>query len=86
MSAFGSIVYVLCTATSGLCTYLLLRAYRLAREPILVWSGLCFLLLTLNNAVVFADYVTPQIDLSLWRVAVSLAAVSVLIFGFVWHL
>ena len=77
----------MCTATSGLCTWLLLRAWRRSRAALLVWSALCFLLLTLNNLLVFVDVVLlPDIDLSLLRLTSSLLATAVLIYGFVWDL
>jgi hypothetical protein len=87
MESFGSIVFILCTATSGLCTVLLLRAYRRSRAAMLVWSALCFLLLTLNNLLVFVDIVMlPKIDLTIVRFTTSLLASGVLIYGFVWDL
>ena len=66
---------------------LLLRAYRRQRTRLLLWSGLCFVLLALNNTLVFVDLiVVPSgIDLSLWRGATSLAGVGVLLFGLIWE-
>lgn len=87
MDAPTGIVYILCSLTSGLCTWLLIRGYLRGRVPALMWSAVCFLLLTLNNVAVFLDIVVlPHIDLSLLRLALSLAAVSVLVFGFVWEM
>lgn len=87
MTPLESIVYVLCTLTSGLCAWLLVRAYRRVPVSMLYWSGLCFMLLTLNNLMVFTDIVVlPSWDLTILRFLLSLAAVSVLIFGFVWGL
>jgi hypothetical protein len=85
MNIFASIVFILCTATSGLCPGLLWRAWRRSPAPLLIWSALCFLLLTLNNVLVYVDIVTlPQVDLSSLRFATSLLATGVLIYGFVW--
>lgn len=87
MGPAEGIVYLLCTATSGLCSWLLLRAYLRSRAGLLVWSALCFLLLTANNLLVFLDIVMlPRIDLSLLRFMMSLVAACVLIYGFVWDL
>lgn len=36
MGPFGGVVYALCTATSGLCAYLLLRAYSRSRSALLI--------------------------------------------------
>jgi hypothetical protein len=52
-----------------------------------LWSALCFLLLAVNNLLVVVDLVIlpTTIDLSPLRHLASLAAVSVLLFGFVWE-
>lgn len=86
MGPFKGVVYALCAGTSGLCTWLLLRAYLRSRSALLVWSTLCFLLLTVNNLLVFTDImILPAVDLSLPRFATSLAAACVLVLGFVWE-
>jgi hypothetical protein len=87
-SALATTVYALCFATSAVCSYLLVRSFLRSRTRILLWSAACFVLLTLNNLLVVMDLVVlpPSIDLSPLRVAVSLAAVSTLLFGFVWEL
>ena len=51
----GLIVYGLCVVTSALCAVLLLRGYARSRVPLLLWSGLCFIGLTLNNVLLFID-------------------------------
>jgi hypothetical protein len=85
--AFPTAVYVLCFLTSGTCAYLLARNYRRTGARLLMWSALCFGFLALNNLVVFIDLlVLPDVDLALLRLCFSLAAVSVLLFGFVWDL
>jgi len=80
-------VYLLCAATSVTCAVLLLRAYRRHRTRLLLWSSLCFVLLALNNALVFVDLIVAPsgIDLSLWRGATSVAGVGVLLFGLIWE-
>ncbi len=53
----------------------------------LFWSGVRFLFLTINNVAVFTDVILlPATDLTLLRFALSLAVLTVLIFGFVWDL
>ena len=80
------IVYLLCVATSLLCAYLLARAWRSNRTRLLIWSALCFGLLALNNLVLAVDILLlPTIDLTVLRLATSLAAVAVLLFGFIWE-
>jgi hypothetical protein len=84
---FPAAVYILCFLTSGACAYLLARNYRRTGTRLLMWSALCFSLLALNNAVVFIDGVlAPRMDLSVARLSLSLAAVGVLLFGFIWDL
>jgi hypothetical protein len=81
----ASVVYAACAITSALCAWLLARAYRRQRTPLLLWSTLCFAGLTLNNGLLFADLVlVPSIDLSLWRGLTGLGALVVLLYGLVW--
>jgi hypothetical protein len=85
-SQLEAIIYLLCVATSVLCAYLLARAYRRSRTKLLIWSALCFALLAVDNLVVAADVLLlPTIDLTVLRLATSLAAVAVLLFGFIWE-
>ena len=84
---FPVAVYLLCFVTSGACAWLLARNYRRTGTRLLMWSALCFLLLAFNNAVVFLDaLVIHDVDLAIPRLSLSLAAVSVLLFGFIWDL
>jgi hypothetical protein len=86
MSVLPSIVYLLCFATAALCTGLLGRAYLANRQPLLLWTGLCFLVLSLNNLTVFVDIVLlPGMDLTNVRYALSVIALGVLLYGFVWE-
>ena len=86
-SLIPTLVYLLCFLTSGACAYLLARNYWRTGTRLLMWSALCFFLLALNNGVVFLDaLVFPAIDLAIPRLVLSLAAVSVLLFGFIWDL
>ena len=84
-TVFPTLVYTLCFATSTLCAYLLGRSFRGTRSKLLFWSALCFGLLAVVNFVVVLDMlVYPQVDLRPVRLWLSLAAVSVLLFGFIW--
>jgi hypothetical protein len=84
---FEPVVYLLCMFTSALCAWLLLASYRRNRQALLLWSGLCFCLLSLNSALVFVDIILlPKIDLSPLRLASSLVAIAVLLYGFVWEI
>ncbi len=85
MAAFPTAVYLLCFVTSAACALLLFRSYWRVGARLLLWSAICFLLLAGNNLVVILDLlVLPRWDLQLVRLALSLGAVSVLLFGFIW--
>lgn len=87
MAAIEATVYLLCLATSAVCTLLLLRAYLSVGTTLLVWSALCFAMLTLNNSLVVADVLLlPQVDLTWPRLIAALAAVCLLLYGFIWEL
>jgi hypothetical protein len=82
---FPTLVYTLCFATSALCAFLLGRSFRRARSRLLFWSALCFVLLAVVNFVVVLDMlVYADLDLRPIRLWLSLAAISVLLFGFIW--
>jgi hypothetical protein len=80
-------VYLLCAATSSLCAVLLLRGYRRTQTRLLFWSGLCFLGLALNNAVLVVDLVVlpDVVDLSTWRTVPAVIGLSLLLYGLVWE-
>ena len=84
---FPTAVYTLCFLTSSACAWLLARSFGRSGARLLLWSCLCFVLLAANNLVLILDMlVLPAFDLRIWRLLLSLAAVSVLLFGFVWDL
>ena len=79
-------VYGLCLLTSGLCAALLFRSYGRSRQPLLLWSAACFTLLAINNLLVVFDMVVfSATDFSVPRQLTALAAVGVLIDGFIWE-
>lgn len=85
--AFATIVYLLCFATSAACAWLLLAGWRRSRARLLMWSGLCFLLLAANNLLVVVDLVLlPGVDMRAERLLLALAALVVLLFGCIWDL
>ena len=77
----------MCFLTSSTCAWLLGRGYLRTRARLLLWSSLCFLLLAGSNLVLMLDVlIFPDINLRLGRLLLSLSAVLVLLFGFVWDL
>jgi hypothetical protein len=82
--SIAGVIYLLCSITALLCAWLLLRAYRRSRYRLLLWGGLCFVGLTLNNILVMVDkFVVPFLDLQTWRLLLALVSVMVLLYGLV---
>lgn len=86
-AAVTTTVYVLCLVTSVVCSCLLVRSYLRNRTRLLLWCAACFVLLAVNNLLVVLDlvFLPVAIDLSPLRLAASFAAVSTLLFGFIWE-
>ena len=82
----ATLVYALCALTSLACAVLLLRGYLNTRVRLLLWAGLCFAGLALNNILLFIDFrVVPEVDLSLWRSLPAVAGIVLLLYGLVWE-
>lgn len=79
------ITYLLCAATALVCVGLLLRAFARTGVRLLLWSGICFIALTVENTLLFVDtVVAPDMDLPLWRNLLALTGLLSLLFGLVW--
>lgn len=86
MITFNSILYMLALVTSLACMVLLFRAYAATGMRLLLWSALCFVGLTVNNALLFLDLVVfPEVDFRLPRLAAALAGLLFLLYGFIWE-
>ena len=82
----AAVMYVLCALVALTCGVLLLRAYARSRMRLLLWSGLCFLGLSVSNFLVFLDLqLLPDIDLYLWRLGTATVAMLILLFGLIWE-
>ena len=80
----AEIVYMLCALTSFACTGLLWRGYLRTRLLLLFWSGAAFLAFTVANILLFLDLVLfPGFNLLIWRQAVTLAGVVLLLYGLI---
>lgn len=78
-------VYVLCALTSLACAFLLWRGWRRSGTRLLLWSAVCFLLLAVNNTILFVDLaVWTDVDLAAWRTGSGLAGLVVLLSGLIW--
>jgi hypothetical protein len=83
---FAPSVYLLCLLTSAMCAGLLVRSYLRSKTRLLMWSAACFTLLAVNNLLLVIDLlVLPSIDLGILRSLSSLAAVTTLLYGFIWE-
>lgn len=79
------LIYALCGLTAVACALLLLRGYYQSRARLLLWSGLCFAGLAVNNVLLFVDMrIVPEVDLSVWRSIPALIGIAFLIYGLVW--
>ncbi|MBI3898962.1 MAG: hypothetical protein HY308_11800 [Gammaproteobacteria bacterium] len=80
----AGIIYALCTLTALTCAGLLLRSYIRNRYKLLLWSGLCFAVLSLNNILlIFDKMVFTEIDLSTWRLLTALFGPLLLLYGLI---
>ena len=81
----AAVIYTFCALAALFCAYLLLQAYRRGGYRLLLWSGLCFVGLTVNNFLLVLDkLVIPDLDLSVWRTSVALVAMMALLYGLIW--
>lgn len=78
-------VYVLCALASIACAALLFRSYIRNRSRLSLWTTVCFLLLAINNVILFTDLVViPHgLDLSVPRTATGLAGALVLLYAMI---
>jgi hypothetical protein len=79
-------LFTICAITALTCAWLLLRAFRQSGHRLLFWSGLCFIGLFANNVLLIVDrLVLMTLDLTIYRLAVGLAAMALLVFGLIWE-
>lgn len=79
----ANVVYLLCALTALACAVLLLRGFARTRVRLLLWSGLCFTGLFLNNALLVIDARVAS-DLSLLRSLPAFMGVALLLYGLIW--
>jgi hypothetical protein len=82
----ATLIYALCALTSIAAAALLLRGYRTTGARLLLWAGLCFVGLSINNVLLFVDLgLAPEIDLSVWRSLPTVIGLGLLTYGLVWE-
>lgn len=82
----SGVVYLLCFLAAAICAGLLVRQHRRSGTPVLLWSAACFVFLAVSNLLVVVDQLlVPEPMLREVRLVLTLLAVSVLLFGFIWE-
>lgn len=82
----SGVIYSLCAMTALGCAVLLLGNYFRTKSRLLLWSGLCFAGLGLNNILLVLDFmVFTEIDLSTLRLFPALIGVTLLVYGLIWE-
>ena len=87
MESFKFLLYLLAALSSIACMALLFRGYARSGMRLLLWSALCFVGLSINNVLLFFDFVVfpTQVDLRPWRLVAALAGVLFLLYAFIWE-
>jgi hypothetical protein len=87
MDNFKVVLYLLAALTSISCMVLLFRGYARNGARLLLWSALCFVGLSINNVLLFFDFVIfpTQLDLRPWRLLAALVGVLFLLYAFIWE-
>lgn len=81
-----SAVFILSAITAAGAGILLFRGFVRSRSRLLFWSGVCFLGLAGNSAMLFLDEIIwPQYDLGIIKIAVALAGLAALLYGLIWE-
>lgn len=85
----AEIVFMLCAVMSIICTVALGLGYRKSRNPLLLWSALCFLFLAFDNIFLCVDLlVFPFVNLDgpFWRDLLTATAGTLLLSGLIMEL
>jgi hypothetical protein len=81
----STLFYALCALTALFCASMLIKAYYQSGYRLLLWGSLCFIGLTLNNALLMVDkLLLPDVNLLTWRLLIALFALLVLLCGIIW--
>lgn len=75
-----AILYFLCFAVSTTCAVMLLRSWARTRVALLLWSGIGFTGIALNNLLLVIDN-SIAADLSAWRSLPTLIGLVIFIWG-----
>lgn len=82
----ATLIYMLCAFTALACAWMLLRSYARNHYRLLLWSGLCFAGMFIQNLIRATGHlVLPDYDLSIARMAIGLGALLLLLYGLIWE-
>ncbi len=82
----AGVIFALCALTAFACSWLILRGYFKNRHRILLWSGLCFAGMAVNNLfLIIGRAAFPGMDMATWRLAFALIALLPLLYGLIWE-
>ncbi len=80
----AAIIYFACALAASLCAFLLLHSFQRGRYRLLLWSGLCFTGLAVNNFLLVLDkLIFTMVDLSTVRHSLALVAMVTLLYGLI---
>lgn len=83
MGTINLILISLAVLTSLACVVFLFSGYAASGVRLLLWTGLCFVFLALNNLLLFLDRVVlPDFDFRPYRLAAALVGILLLLYGF----
>ena len=79
-------VNILGTVTVAICAVLLLRAYSSVHKRLLLWTGLCFLGLTVSNALLIVDLnFVAEVNLYRWRLGTAAFSMLLMLYGLIFE-
>ncbi len=85
----AELVYILCALMCAGCAFQFLLGYRRSKARLLLWSGLCFTILTIGNAILVIDLIIlPNYEFhgQVWRNLCSAAGSFLLLTGLLWEM
>jgi hypothetical protein len=79
-------IYCFCFLASACGAWLLMRFWRRTRTDLFYWSGACFGVLAFNNLLAVVQIlIMPETDIFAYRSLVTLSALAVFLYGFIWE-
>lgn len=81
----SGLAYILGTAIGLVSGFLLLRNFRRTKVQLLLWCGLFFLALSVENAILFVDLIlVPHVNLEPLRLSIALLGMALFLYALIW--